>query len=114
MSNELKDVEITELKEVEGSAKRQSVVHRKANKKEHDLKILINDMVRNAKKDGIPLFAMYYSPIEGMVYNGVIPEEIENPSPEVIEIYGKFNDIMRICIGFNKEEFLGSEIIKLS
>ena len=101
------------LKEVSGERENKTtVVAKKVNTYEHTLKISVNDMVKNAKENGVPMFIAYYSPTDGYVFNGVLPEEIINEDADVSSEYGKFNAFMRICMNYNREEFLGSEIIK--
>ncbi len=91
-----------------------SVVTKKCNTYEHDLRIDVNKMTREAKEHGIPIFIAFYSPLDGYVYNAVLPEEVEdeNLAKDLESEYGKFNKFLRICMDFNREEFLGSEIIK--
>lgn len=98
------------LNEISGQREKKGLV-KKVNTYEHDLKIQINAMCKEAKKNGVPIFVAYYSPADGYVYNGVIPEEIEDVS-DIKSEYGKFFAFLRICMNYNKEEFLGSEIIK--
>lgn len=102
----------TGLREVSGQrGDINPVIKKKVNSFEHDLKIQINAMCKEAKRNGVPIFIAYYSPSDGYVYNGVIPEEIED-AEDIKSEYGKFYEFLRICMNYNREEFLGSEIIQ--
>ena len=106
-------MENVNLKEVSGKReKKSSVVRKRVNDYEHVLKTTFNAIAKEAKKQGVPFFAAYYSETEGYVFNGVLPEEILEPTPDVESQYGKFAEFMKTCMGYNKEEFLGSEVIK--
>ncbi len=100
-----------ELKSVSGKRENPGA-EKKVNSYEHQLKIAVNQMVKDARKNGIPIFIAYYSPTEGYVYNGAIPESITNPEADVSSEYGKFNAFLRVCMGYNKEEFLKSKVVK--
>lgn len=92
----------TNLNYVEGKAK-----EGKTSEKEHEIKISANRLVREAGNAGIPIFVAYYSETEGYVFNGMLPEELGVESQ-----YGKFNEFMRTCIGFNKDEAFNPKHIK--
>ncbi len=101
------------LKEVSGKKETKgTVIQRKVSSYEHNLKILINQVVKDCDKNGIPIFIAFYSPNEGYVYNGVLPEEIVSDEVDVSSQYGKFYAFLRTCIGYNKEEFLKSSLVK--
>ncbi len=101
------------LKEVSGKREnKDSIVKRKVSTYEHDLKILLNRVVKDCAENAIPIFIAFYSPNDGYVYNGVLPEEIDDEEIDVSSEYGKFFEFLRICIGYNKEEFLKSNLIR--
>ncbi len=102
-----------EMKEITGQKeKKEPVIKKKVSSYEHDLKIEINKLVKKAKDEGIPTFFIYYSPEDGYVYHGCLPEEIVNKDVDVSSEYQKFYEFLRVCIGYNKDEFLKSEVIK--
>lgn len=84
---------------------------RKVDTYEHNLKIQLNQLVKDCLEHNIPIFIAYYSDTEKYIYNGVMPEEIDKP--ELYHQYGKFDEFLRTCIGFNKEEALKSSIHKI-
>ena len=99
------------LKEVSGQRENSSTPidnSRTVNPGEHKIKIMMNELVREAAKEGIPIFGLYYSEKEGYVYNGMLPEELGVESE-----YGKFNEFLRICMGFNKEEFFKTQRVQV-
>lgn len=92
--------------QIEGKRKNKIVVKKskKVETAEHNIRIALNQVVRDAGRAGIPIFTVFYTEEEGYVYNGILPEEIgtENLQKE----YGKFDEFLKICLGFNKEEEL--------
>lgn len=107
-----KDTEL-KLKEVSGQRDKSPIVTTKKSETfEHELKIALNKLVREAGAAGIPIFTAYYSQDEGYVFNGMLPEEIGTDS--VKSEYGRFDQFMRICLDFNKEDAFKAERITLS
>ena len=69
---------------------------------DHQMKIIVNRLVKMAESSKTPIFVSYFSKDEGKyVYRMTLPEEVGLRSQ-----FGKFDDFMRICVGFNKEKYL--------
>ena len=83
----------------------------KVSEKEHEVKIELNRIVREAGNAGIPIFTAYYSQDEGYVYNAMLPEEIA--SEPLKDQYGRFDEFMRTCIGFNKADAFKAEKVNV-
>lgn len=69
----------------------------------------INDSMVNFTKEmkeyNIPCFVAVLIPGKGYKYQMIMPEEIENETPEIIESYGKFNKFLQVCLNFNKQDY---------
>ena len=52
---------------------------------------------------GFPVFVAYYVQGKGYQYNAQFPEEIG--TPELVPEFGKFNEFLRVCMDFNKEDY---------
>lgn len=72
-------------------------------KRSHAVKIEVNNLMKIAEENKIPIFISYYAPGKGYVYDGLFPEEIE--SPDLYEQYGKFMKFLKVCIDFNKDDY---------
>lgn len=94
------------MMQVEGKRKKRVISQKskKVESAEHNIKIALNQIVRDAGRAGIPIFTVFYTEEEGYVFNGILPEEIgtDNLKSE----YGKFDEFLKTCIGFNKEDEL--------
>ena len=107
-TGELKDSgkrKIIKMAQIEGQREDEVVIKKskKINSPEHAIKIALNQLVRDAGKAGIPILTIYFSLEDnGYVFNGILPEELglEELKPQ----YGRFDDFLRICMGFNKED----------
>lgn len=79
-----------------------------APKNNHDVKIYTNQVVRTLRENNIPVFIAYYTPDKGFQYNGCFPEELpdkEAASSLSTACGGKFFEFLKLCIGFNKEDY---------
>lgn len=68
---------------------------------EHNLKILVNRLVKSCKEEQIPMFIAFYSEKDGYQYNGVMPEDVGVSSE-----YGRFIQFLRTAVAFNKEDYI--------
>lgn len=71
--------------------------------KEHYINMLSKDFIRKCEECGIPAFLAYYLPIKGYRYKAIFPEEIDNEN--VQSEYGKFNQFLKVCLGFNRKDY---------
>jgi hypothetical protein len=101
----LEDSEVNEVSEKKGKVKHKAGRAGKPKSRlgtyEHNLRININKMVKECEENGISIFVAYLGEHEGWVYNAVFPEEVGEE-----EEYGKFNQFLRIVIGWDKEKAL--------
>lgn len=71
--------------------------------KKHEAKIMTNQYIKKCQEMEIPVFVAYFIPGKGYQYNAYFPEEIG--TQEIKSEYGKFNEFLRVCIDFNKEDY---------
>lgn len=71
--------------------------------KKHEAKIMTNQYIKKCQEMGLPVFVAYFVPGKGYQYNAYFPEEIG--TPDVKSEYGKFNEFLRVCIDFKKEDY---------
>ena len=69
----------------------------------HNIKIAVNHLIKTAKEMEVPIFIAYKDPEKGYTYNGVFPEELDDPT--MTAEYGKFTQFMKVCSDFNKSDF---------
>ena len=82
-------------------------------KKMHEIRIATNRLVKLAEETDIPIFIACFDPqYKDYQYNALFPEEVG--TEDVKSEYGKFDEFLRICIGFNKEEFMPKIVKKKS
>ena len=71
----------------------------------HNIKIEANIFKRKCKEAGVPCFLAFYHPKKGYQYAAMFPEEFPD-DPELTKEYGKFKEFLRVCIDFNKEDYM--------
>ena len=69
----------------------------------HKINMSAKKFYRECEDNNIPVFVSYYLPGKGYQYKAKFPEEIA--TPEVQSEYGKFKEFLKVCIGFNKEDY---------
>lgn len=74
-----------------------------SNNLNHNIKMAAKSFCRECENNNIPVFVAYYLPEKGYQYRATFPEEIG--TPEVESEYGKFKEFLKVCIGFNKEDY---------
>lgn len=101
----LEDSDVNEIDEKKGKVRHKAGRAGKPKSRlgtyEHGLRININRIVKECEENGIPIFIAYLGEHEGWVYNAVFPEEVGET-----EEFGKFNDFLRIVIGWDREKAL--------
>lgn len=70
----------------------------------HFAKLKMNTFIRQLTLANIPSFVAVYIPGKGYQYNAVFPEELEMNDCD--SECGKFNEFLKTCINFNKENYL--------
>lgn len=65
----------------------------------------MSNFVKEMKEIDAPCFVAVLIPGKGYKYQMLMPEEIENEKPEIVECYGKFNKFLQVCLDFNKEDY---------
>lgn len=78
-------------------------VDENAGESHHGINMAAKNLCRDCGDMGIPVFVAYYLPGKGYKYRATFPEEIA--TPEVQSQYGKFKEFLKVCIGFNKEDY---------
>lgn len=73
------------------------------NELHHTANQIAKHYCKSLEELGIPVFTAYYVPQKGYRYKAIFPEEISNP--ELASEYKKFNEFLKVCIGFNKEDY---------
>lgn len=71
---------------------------------QHSINMAAKAFCRTCTEQNIPVFVCYYIPGKGYKYRATFPEEID--TPEVSSQFGKFKEFLRVCIGFNKKDYL--------
>lgn len=75
----------------------------------HTIKIMTNQLIKECERAKVPVFVAYHvRDAKGRgkyQYNAVLPEEVGVNSE-----YGKFQEFLKTCLGFNKEDYLSPEI----
>lgn len=69
----------------------------------HELHMRVKNLCKYCEENGVPVFIAYYLAAKGYLYRGVFPEEIN--TEDVLSEYGKFKQFLKVCIGFNEEDY---------
>lgn len=81
-----------------------NIEEKPTNEQCHHINVEANRFCKECKDAEIPVFVAYYLPQKGYKYKSVFPEEIE--TNELKSEYGKFKEFLKVCIDFNKEDYL--------
>ena len=98
----LKQVTNIAMEQKEENAEVRIKIRSTDSQRAHAVKIAVNQLVKLAGENDIPIFIAYYDPRRGYQYNGLFPEEIE--APDVADQYGRFMEFLKICISFNRDD----------
>ena len=87
---------------------------------EKEIRGAVNSLQHFLDENGVPSFLGYYIPAElrdknledeesidggKFAFNITLPEEIPNPSPDIMAQYGRFKRLMQAGVNFSREEF---------
>lgn len=87
---------------------------------EADIRSAVRSLQNFLTENGVPCFLGYYIPktlrdkncedeesITGgkFAFDITLPEEIQDPTPDVLAQYGRFKRLMRAGVNFDKEDF---------
>ena len=68
----------------------------------HRITLTTKRFVKDCADSDVPVFVAYYLPGKGLKYRAILPDELEMPAKEVED---KFNEFLKVVVGFDKEEY---------